>query len=120
MGDTHRTVPSLLTQMSFPGHRLVLLIGLCLGLSQLSHGTIHTLRHVLIFGTLRLWHVHHLQLQLPYWIRRPALQRDALLTPRAAHRDFFHGPFVDAENVDRVGSAKGLLLVFIKRNMRPR
>src|SRR5271154_2156827 len=98
--STHRTVTTLLAQISFPSMVLILLIRLRFRLSQPPNRPVHALRHFLILRALRLRHVHHLQFQLADWIRGFALQSGTFLAPRATHRDFFHSPFIEACNVD--------------------
>lgn len=113
--NTYWTISTLLGKEPFPGASCNTLC-----ITHFTNAGVHALGHVLILATLGLRHKEQLHFQFSNLVWWSALGIDAcrtLLALDTAHL-FLNCPFVEASNINNVGTAKGLLLVVAQSHIR--
>ena len=108
---TYRTVTTLLTEVSFPSLVLDLFCFL-----ELPDASVHALGHVVVGCVLWLRHVQKLEGQFTDTVRR-ASNNATTLALDTARASIINSPFVEARNVDCVGTTVGLTLVVVEADI---
>ena len=80
---------------------------------QLTNAGIHALRHVFVFGVLRLWNIQQLKGELANPVRGTSYYTTTLALNTTCAR-VIHSPLVEAGNVDNKGTAIGLAFMVVE------